>query len=166
MYEVGDRIIYGAAGVCEIEAVGPIDLPGAKKDVDYYTLSPVYEKGQIFAPVDTSVFTRPVLTRDEALSLIRGIPDIEENIFDDSNPRELDERYRGCMKSGNCTDLLRLIRAVYAKRRRAAGRGRRLGQVDERNIKKAEELLHNELACALGIRPDEVRDFIAGMLEG
>ena len=68
MYQVGERIIYGSVGVCEVAAVGPLDMQGAKKDREYYTLSPLYQNGKIFAPVDTTVFHRPVLTREQALA--------------------------------------------------------------------------------------------------
>lgn len=166
MYQVGERIIYGAVGVCEIEAIGPLDIHGAKKEKMYYTLLPLYRGGKIFAPVDTAVFTRPVLTRGEALALISRIPDIERDVYDNRNPRLLNEHYQGYFKTGKCTDLVRLVRAIYTKGEQAAEKGRRLSQVDENCMKRAEELLHNELACALEIRPDEVKDFIIKTLEG
>lgn len=166
MYQIGERVIYGSVGVCEIKEIGPLEIQGAKKGVDYYTLSPVYQDGRIFVPVDTTVYIRPVLTKEEALSLISQIPGIEEDVFENNNPRLLDEHYKIYFKSGDCIDLVRLIRAVYFKGQRAAKKGRRLGQVDERSMKRAEEMLHNELACALEIRPDEVKDFITKMLEG
>ena len=52
-------------------------------------------------------------------------------------------------------------RMVYAK----GQRGRRLGQVDERTFKKAEEMLHGELAAALDIPPDQVKDYICRRVE-
>lgn len=166
MYQVGEKIIYGSVGVCEILAIGPLEMQGARRDVDYYTLSPAYQDGKIFVPVDTGVYIRPVLTREEALALIRQIPTIEEDVYENNNPRMLTEHYQIYLKSGDCFDLVRLVRAIYAKGRKAAERGRRLGQVDERSMKRAEDMLHNELACALGIQPGEVKGFITGMLEG
>lgn len=166
MYQVGERIIYGSTGVCEIEAIGPLDMSGAKKEKDYYTLAPIYQKGRIFAPTDTAVFTRPVLTKEEALELIDQIPDIEQDVYENRNPRLLNEHYQIYLKSGDCMDLVRVVRAIYAKGKQVEKHGRRLSQVDENCMKRAEELLHNELASALGIRPDEVRDFITKRLEG
>lgn len=166
MYKIGDRIIYGAMGVCDIKAIGPLDIKGADRSVDYYTLSPVYQEGKIFAPVNTDTYIRPILTKQEALELIGKIPEIEEGVFEDNNPRLLNEHYKIYLKSGDCVDLLRLIREIYCKGRRAKENGRRLGQVDEQNMKRAQELLHNELACALEIKPNEVSDFITKTLEG
>lgn len=165
MYQVGQRIICGSGDVCEIKAIGPLEMQGAKRGREYYTLSPLYQDGNIFVPVDTDVFLRPVMTRREAMSLIRQIPELEEEIYENKNPRLLNEHYQLYLKSGNCTDLVRLIRAIYSKRKKVEKEGHRLGQVDERSMKRAEELLHNELACALGIEPEEVKGFITRTLE-
>lgn len=166
MYRIGERIIYGPVGVCEIEAIGPLDIQGAKKEKEYYTLQPLYQNGKIFAPVDTTVYTRPVLTKDEVLALIDRIPEIEGEIYENRNPRLLNEHYQIYLKSGECVDLLRLVREIYAKGERVAEAGRRLSQVDENCMKRGEELLHNEFACALGIQPCNVRAFITQRLEG
>ena len=165
MYKTGDYIIYGADGVCLVESVGTLAIKGAKSGAQYYTLLPVYRDGSIYAPVDTAVYTRPVMTKNEALDLIGRIPTIEGKIVENKNPRMLNEQYKVYLKSGSCVDLVKLIRMIYAKGRSAAKSGKRLGQTDERSMKRAEELLHNELAFALGIEPAEVKGFIAQTLK-
>ena len=165
MYQVGELIIYGPEGVCRVAEIGPLNMRGAQKGLDYYTLSPVYRDGKIFTPVDTTVYTRPVMTREEAETLIDRIPDIPEEIYENSNPRLLNEHYQAYLKSYDCMDLLRLIRAIYAKGRNAQGKGRHLGQVDERTIKRAMEMLHGELAVALDIPVDGVKDYITRRIE-
>lgn len=77
MFQVGELIVYGGEGVCRVEAVGPITMSGVKSDKPYYTLAPLYRMGKIYAPVDTTVLMRPVLSRKEAEDLIRKIPEIE-----------------------------------------------------------------------------------------
>ncbi len=165
MYQVGEQIVYGTTGVCRVEAVGPLDMQGAREDVDYYTLSPVYQGGRLFIPVDTAVYHRPVMTKEEAMSFIRHIPEVDAVVCENKNPRLLNEQYQVYLKSGDCTDLVRLIRAVYLKEKHMARAGRHLSQVDERSMKRAEEMLHNELASALGIAPGEVKGFITKTLE-
>ncbi len=166
MYKIGERVIYGSVGVCEIEAIGPLDMDGAKKEKDYYTLIPVYQNGRIFAPVDTKVYMRPVLTKEKALDIINNIPNVESEVYENHNPRMLNEHYQVYLKSGDCIDLIRLVRAIFAKKELIAEKGHKLSQVDENYMKRAEELLHNELACALGIKPDEVKEFITKRLDG
>ena len=166
MYQVGELIIYGGEGVCRVEAIGPLEMSGAKKDVAYYTLAPLYRSGRIFAPVETSVYTRPVMTKEEAEDFIACIPEIPVQVYENRNPRLLNEYYQTYLKSYDCKELVRLIRAIYVKGKRAADRGRHLGQVDERSMKRAEELLHGELAVALGIPVDEVENYLIRALEG
>lgn len=165
LYQVGELIIYGPEGVCRVEAIGPLNMRGAKKGLEYYTLSPVYREGKIFTPVDTTVYTRPVMPREEAEDLIARIPEIPEEVYENSNPRLLNEHYQAYLKSYDCMDLLRLIRAIYAKGRTAEEKGRHLGQVDERTIKRAMEMLHGELAVALDIPVNDVKDHITRRVE-
>lgn len=161
MYQVGELVVYGAEGVCRVAAIGPLEMRGAQKGTDYYTLTPLYGAGKIFIPVDTNVSIRPVMTRVEAEALIDRIPEIPEEVYENNNPRLLNEHYQALLKSYDCVDLVRLIRAIYAK----GQRGRRLGQVDERTFRKAEEMLHGELAAALDIPPDQVKDYICRRVE-
>lgn len=166
MYQIGQLIVYGAEGVCRVEQVGPLDMRGAQRGVSYYTLSPLHREGRIFTPVDTTVHTRPVMTKEEAKALIRRMPTIPEEVFENSNPRLLSEHYQAMLRSYECVDLVRLIRAIYAKGRAVAEKGRRLGQVEERSMKRAEEMLHGELSAALDIPVEEVENYIARTLEG
>lgn len=53
MFEVGEYIVYGNTGVCKVEEVKEMKVPGTKNDRLYYTLEPVYDKGcRLFTPVD------------------------------------------------------------------------------------------------------------------
>ncbi len=165
-YQIGDLIVYGTEGVCRVKEIGPLDMRGTQKGLDYYTLSPLYREGKIFTPVDTTVYTRPVITKEEAAALLAQIPDIPTEIYENSNPRLLNEHYQTYLKSYDCLDLLRLIRGIHAKERSAAEKGRHLGQVDERSMKRAEEMLHGELAAALEIPVEDVKDYICRAAEG
>ncbi|MEA4932916.1 MAG: CarD family transcriptional regulator [Lawsonibacter sp.] len=165
MYQIGALIVYGAEGVCRVEKIGPLGIKGTQQGVDYYTLTPLYRDGKIFTPVDTTVYTRPVMTKEEANALIAQIPDIPTEIYENSNPRLLNEHYQSYLKSYDCVDLIRLIQAICAKERSAADKGRHLGQVDERSMKRAEEMLHGELAAALEIPVEDVKDYICRAVE-
>ncbi len=160
MYQIGELIIYGTEGVCRVDAVGPLKLRGGRKDVSYYTLSPLYQSGQIYAPVDTKVSNRPVMSRSEAQALIERIPDTPIEIYENNNPRLLGEHYQLYLNSSDSMDLVRLLRAIYAKGRKAAEHGRKLSQVDVRSKDRAEKLLHGELAASLEIPLDSVKDYI------
>ncbi len=165
MYDVGDLIIYGSEGVCRVESVGAAPVSGADKGRLYYTLSPLYRTGHVFTPVDSGVFMRPVISRQEALDLIKQIPDIEGEIYETRNLRFLTEHYQECFQSHKCYDLVKLIKDVYLKRKCAIAKGKKLGQIDERFMKRAEDMLYGELAVALGIPKDDVSGYIAESVE-
>lgn len=166
MYHPGDMIIYGGEGVCRVDAVGTPEIPGTDPGKTYYTLSPLYRTGKVFIPTDTAVFMRPVISRPEAEELVRRIPEIQASIYENRNLRLLNEHYQEILQSHSCEDMLLLIKGVYAKRKEVQAQGKKPGLVDERYMKRAEELLYGELAVALDIPKDEVCSYIAQVIEG
>ena len=150
MYQPGDLIIYGGEGVCRVESVGPLALSDVKSDKLYYTLQPLYRSGTVFAPVESKVFMRPVIDREEAEGLVRAIPDIEEHHLEGRNLRIAGEYYQKLMDSHNCADLVQLIKTIYSKHQSAQAAGRKGGQVDERYRKRAEDTLYGATGGGYG----------------
>ena len=73
MFEKGSLMVYDTAGVCRVEDIGvPEGLPAAREGREYYKLSPVFGSGIIYIPVDTKVFMRPVISRQEAQEILEG----------------------------------------------------------------------------------------------
>jgi len=165
MFQVGDLIIYSGEGVCRVESIGRPEMSGINKDKLYYTLSPMYREGKIFIPVDSKVFMRPILTREAALELIRHIPQVQTNICQERNLRLLNDHYQSLLQSHRCEDLLQIIKAVYLKQQETRAKGKKPGQVDERYMKRAEDMLHGELAIALDISKENVADYIRKTIE-
>ena len=166
MYQAGDMIVYGNEGVCRVVSVGIPEISGVQKDRQYYTLEPQYCDGLIFAPVDTPVHTRPVMTREEAEMLIDSMPEIEtEQMNEHQNVRLLSEHYRELIRSCDRQDVARIIKEVRAKRIASQTRGGKISQVDERYMKRAEDLLYGELSISLGIPRDEVCEYITRRIE-
>ena len=64
MFEVGEYIVYGCKGVCQVEEITHIDIPGSNKDRLYYVLAPLEDRnGKIYAPTDNAkVAMRKVIT--------------------------------------------------------------------------------------------------------
>ena len=165
MYQIGDLIVYGGEGVCRVEEIGVPPIRGVNKERQYYTLLPLYRSGKVFAPVDSNVFMRPVITHDEAVALISGIPNLEASVYENSNLRFLNEYYQSNLQNYTCEGLLQLIHNTRAKREVMRSRGKKLGLVDERYMKRAVDMLHGELAVALGIERSAVSQYISDTLE-
>lgn len=167
MFQLNDQIIYGASGVCRVEAIGPLEgVPAADSGKLYYTLRPLFDNGIIRVPVDAKVFMRPVLTKDQADAMIEQISALPlDTGCASTSPQLLSEHYRAYFASHRCEDLLALIKTMYAKTRRANARGKNLGRTDQHYFQRARDLVEQEFSVALGIPVDQVSDYIARKVE-
>ncbi|MGI6093586.1 MAG: transcriptional regulator [Veillonellaceae bacterium] len=156
MFKVNDYVVYGATGVCQITDVVKNSYCGT--ETEYYVLHPVYHNNMtIKVPVSNSSM-RPILTRDEVLSLIASMPDRETIWIDDQ--RERTNIFKAALKSHKSDDLIRIIKALYHEKQAKAATNKRLAKTDEDIMNSAEKLLYEEFAIALNISPAEVVPYI------
>lgn len=167
MFKVGDKIVYGKTGVCEVIDITEMTLPGGTKKELYYNLRPLYITGStIFAPAENSkISMRAIISKEEALKLINMIPCIKAEPFSSKAKREISEYYENAIGSLDCKELVELTMSIYAKKQIAAQNKKNIGALDEKFMKKAEEMLFGELAVVLEIEKEEVPSYIAKMIE-
>lgn len=165
MYKIGDLIIYGSQGVCKVEKIGTPNINGVDTGRIYYTLSPLYQNGKIFTPIDTNIFMRHIMTYTEVQQLIALIPSISENVFNSSNVKLLEDHYQESMQTHDCYDLVKVIKSVYTKNEITVSQGKKLGQIDERFMKRAEDLLYGEFAVVLDIPKETVKSYIEARIK-
>ena len=166
MFQTGELIVYGSTGVCRVEGFTGLDQPGENRGRRYYLLKPLWQDGVIYAPVDSEkVPMRPVMSREEAETLIDRMPGIPAASCQGNTAQALAQQYQSAVRQGGHQALIEMMKAIYRKRGQAEAKNRRLGLVDERYMKQAERLLYGELATALGIPYDGVEDYIAARLE-
>lgn len=156
MFQVGDLIVYGNAGVCKVEKIGAPELSGAE-DKDYYTLLPYYsQNSKIFTPCDNDrVVMRPVISKKEAQKLLKDIPKIKVLIITDEKKRE--ECYKETMKSCDCREFISMIKTIHKRKKVRLAEGKKVTASDERYFSMAEDKLYGELAIALGIDKNDVK---------
>ncbi len=161
MFEVGDYIVYGSNGVCEVKSVGPIDCPGASTDKLYYTLRPLYIRdSSVFTPVDNDkVIMRGVMTKAEAEAFVDGISDIDALTIQDERKRELE--YKKTVNTCDPVELIRMIKTISDRMSQRQSEGKKMTAADMKYIHIAEESLCGELAISLNMDKDEVRSYIA-----
>ncbi len=164
MYKVGDMILYGRTGVCTVEGVEEKLLRGEKTPQLFYSLKPLYQNCSISTPVASKVFSRHIITRDEAEKLIAALPSLEAEPYHNRNLNQLREYYRAKIELYDCFELARLCISIYRKRVDAETQKRKLGAVDERFLKEAEDLLYGELAAVLEIERNQVQRYIHATL--
>ena len=150
MFTKGDEVVYAHSGVCKVNDV--VERYGK----EYYELDPYYEDGIIFVPTDTKLFIRKVITKQEALDLIDSIPEIDEDMCNESKTNDLKKFYSSLVDEHTLEGLVKTIKSVKQKKQVRNG----LGQMDRKYLKRAEKTLFGELACALEIPYDDVKTFI------
>lgn len=166
MYQVGDLVLYGSTGVCRVSEIKKQDFPSTGEQKLYYVLRPLYQECVISTPVDSDkVFIRPIISKAEANRLIDRMPTIHAQAYHSKVSRELAEHYEALLKSHDCADWVELTMSIYTKKQDALRRKRKFGAVDERFLKRAEDLLFGELAAALEISRDQVQEYISSHLE-
>lgn len=160
MFAAGDLVVYGGEGVCRVEGVGTPDTAGIDKTKAYYTLSPLYRTGQVMTPVDTSVLMRPVMTAEEAAEFLRQLPRLEPEEPAGAGQRAVKEHYHAVVTSYDCRRMAAMIKHICQRRCWAQKRGRKVSQLDERYLRRAEEQLYGELAAALNLPRQDVCQYI------
>ena len=160
MFAAGDLVVYGSEGVCRVERIGPSGMSYDDGTRLYYHLTPLYRSGTVLTPVDTGVLMRPIITREEALALIAAIPSLPPCRPEQTGVRAARDFYHQVVMRCQCSELAAMIHSVCRKRAWALRHGKKVSQMDERYLKRAEDQLYGELAAVLGTERGEVADLI------
>ncbi len=160
MFKIGDVILYGAQGICEISHIESKQI--GKTISDYYVLKPLFnENTAVFVPVENEFLTakmQSVLTKQDADELIKKAPKIE--FFETKDENEKREQYKAVLSSGDREKLISVIKTIKAEQSVRRQSGKKLNMIDEQTLRKAELLLYNELAYVLDVTPDEAQNII------
>lgn len=155
MFNEGDLIVYGASGVCRVGET--IQMEGK----DYLKLYPVFQRETIFMPLfSDKVRVRSVITREEAENVITDVVARDALPVFENKVQLLNQKYESIIKTYQCSELLYLIMSIHNKRIAAEQKRRKLGLVDERYLKRAEDLLYGEFSIALEIPRENVAGYI------
>lgn len=165
MYTVGDYVVYGDSDICQVTEIGVPDMKFHRSTgKTYYFLDPKFYKGVIYAPTDTQVSMRPVISREEALSLIASMPSIESRPCASGDKKKMIEHYDHLMKAHTCHSLAQTAKSIYLKYH-VSGMKIKLPNTTEASFyKKACELLLQELSVALGEEIESVQKRIEGIV--
>ncbi|SEW30508.1 transcriptional regulator, CarD family [Ruminococcaceae bacterium KH2T8] len=163
MYTVGDTVVYGGSGVCEIDDIRDISFYH-ERPKKYYVLKPMFVKqsSTVYVPFDNEKLTakiQPVISKDEAIELIDGIGSEESEWIDDRNQRK--DHFNDLLSNGTRKQIINLISMITKHRDTLAGEGKVLNMQDEKILAEAERRMNAEFAVALDMRPDEVVEYIS-----
>ncbi len=149
MFEKGETVYYGTAGVCKVNDIcrSPFDPSDERM---YYVLEPSdFNTGTIiYAPTDNDrVLLRPLMTESEAKALIASIPELP--VLGVANEKQRREEYRSAMKNGTPESIVRLIKTIYTRKIAGNKDKKRMSDTDTEFDKIARRALLGELCAVL-----------------
>jgi CarD family transcriptional regulator len=101
---------------------------------------------------------REIITKEDVSSLISAMPEKETVWINDY--RQRNEAYKTALKTGQCEELIKIIKTLYQEKKLKSALGKKLMKSDEDIFKAAEKQLNEEFATVLNISPDEVLPYI------
>ena len=160
MLTLNEKVMYGTTGVCVVDSIQ--DKKIGKETRRYYVLKPVAQSSStVFVPADNEKLlskVRRVLSAEEIRTIISALHDEPDIWLDNDAERKI--KFGEIISSGDRKACLVLLRTLHNRQDYLSGKGKRLHIADERAMKEAQRLIHDEFSVALQIKPEEVGAFI------
>lgn len=161
-YGKGDYVRYATSGVCLIEDIRREARAGTREEKEFFILKPVANNGgTVFVPADNPVLLekmQPISTVEEIEDILTSVQSAPVDWIDDRKVRAAE--FQAILKQSNLRELLALATTLYRRRETIAARGKKLASSDETVLRRAENLIQNEMAFVLGIEEKQVGSYI------
>ena len=165
MYQVGDRVLYGMHGVCEISGVEERAID--RKKIPYFVLTPLDQSGaKFYIPMNNEAALsklRPIISKDALNELLESDAVIQDGWIQDENQRR--QRYKDLITSGDRAALIRMVRSLHQHKKNRTAAGRKFHLCDENFLRDAEKLLGSEFALVLQMPQESVGDYVRSILK-
>lgn len=161
-FKIGDNIVYGGSGVCQIDDIKDISF-FKEKPQKYYVLKPLFvTRSQfVYVPFDNEAQVsriKPVASKKEAIALIDKLPIDNCTWIEDRNERKVS--FNEIIADGSREDIVGLIYLLNRHAEMLEKEGKHLNAQDERALIDAKNRMNNEIAVALDMEPDSVVEMI------
>lgn len=165
MYGVGQWVVYGIHGVCQVTDMEKRVTDG--KHTEYLVLTPAGQSGSRFlVPTHNAAAMaklHPMLTRQELETLLDS-PEVRVDAWiSDENTRK--QTYRELIVSGNRMAILAMVRTLWLRKSMQTQSGRKPHLCDDNFLRDAQKLLADETALVLGISGDEATAYLRKRLD-
>ena len=151
MYQIGDRLVYGIHGVCQVVALEERRVD--RKNLTYLVLEPVGHGGSRFLlPANNEAAMaklQKILSSAELETLLR-----EESLHSGQwIPAESRRKqtYRELLSCGDRRKLLEMICTVYRHKECQFAAGKKVHQCDENFLRDGERIIADEIAVVLDL---------------
>ena len=158
MFAVGEEIVYGSMGVCSVEDICLMDVPGAAREC--YLLIPRYvPNSKIYAPVENNpVEMRRLLSKTQVETLLESLPEIQAFPIQKERAGQYD-LYRCAINSADSVELAKLIKTLHERKQDILRTKKMIPIAEKELFDKAEMILYGEIASVLGIPFSGVEEY-------
>lgn len=158
-YTRGQQIVYANTGVCVVEGIGPKSFCGAPP-AEYYTLRPLLddETSKIYAPASAEARMRPVMQPAQAQNCLETLKTMDVEAYYGKSQQLLSDYYRELLHTDDFTNYLKLYKGLCRKEQQQKARGKKLNNTDTEYYRLTEKRISQELACALQIPQDQMKE--------
>ncbi len=164
MYQVGQRVVYGAHGVCDI-----LDMEERmvdRKRISYYVLQPLEQSAsRFYVPAHNEnalAKMRPLVDKQTLLTLLNSEEVREDCWIPDENRRK--QYYRQLISSIDLESMIRMIRCLRQHKAELQQAGKRFHLCDENFLQDAQKILSSELTLVLEIEPQQLTAYLENIM--
>ena len=160
MYQVGQKVVYGIHGVCELMDIEIKTVD--RKKISYFVLTPADQPGaRFYVPAENPVVLAklsPLLTEQALEELVSSVDRSKSAWIEDENRRKL--RFRELIGSGDRKAILDMVAALHIHRKELEQKGKKFHLCDESFLHDGEKLLCSEIAFVLDVSKQEAEKWL------
>lgn len=164
-YEVGEYVIYSSLGICQVvENDAHVSLAGDENEL-YYILAPLEKRlGKAYVPHSRSFELRYTLDKDEALSALDKVSELEPDDYQDTNSHLVQDHFRELIRSNDFLSLLLVCKSMHARIAEQEQKKHSASLTYKKLLNDAQSRIYGELSVVLDMEVDDVPQFIEDYL--
>lgn len=156
MFRCEDKVVYGNYGVCTVTKTNEMMSLGGRER-PYYVLAPLCKRGgTVYVPTDHEELMRPIMSREEALSILNRVESIEPDQFHDNNSRTVDEHFKHMLRTNSCEAAICVAKTMHARIKEQAQKKHLPSSMYTRLLDQAQRQLRSELSAALEMNEEDL----------
>jgi CarD family transcriptional regulator len=164
MLNIGECVIYGSHGLCQVrEILVPSFLERGKEKQYYMMISAVDAGSVLYVPVEGAEDkVREVIGADYAEDLIDDIEEVEEIELPEGKKAE--PAILEVIKRNAVDEMMGLVKSLRRIKATREAEGKRFATLNEKYLNMAEKLLYTELAYSLETEKDNIKRRVLELL--
>ena len=164
MLNIGECVIYGSHGLCQVrEVLVPSFLERGKEKQYYMMISAVDAGSVLYVPVEGAEDKiREVTGADNAEDLIEDIEEVDDVELPEGKKAE--PAILEIIKRNDVEEMMGLVKSLRKIKATREAQGKRFATLNERYLNLAEKLLYTELAYSLETEKETIKRRVLEML--